>query len=70
MALVICCGKFLLNQVYGNWLDLGIYIKLWWYVILCGIGLVSFVFGAKVLGVLNIKDLTDMLLHRRKTHAE
>ncbi len=70
MALVICCGEFLLNQMYGDWLDLNVYMKLAWYLCLCGIGLVSFVFGAKILGVLNIKDLADMLLHRRRRHAK
>ena len=66
MSAVLILLQKLLNTCFGNWLHLSIAPKLALFAVLCIFGLVTFVFCAKVMRVINLREILSNLLNQRK----
>lgn len=70
MAIAIEAGEMLLNLHYDNWLHLSLLPKLGWFALLCILGVATFAITAKLIGVLDTKEIINMFCKRRKPDAE
>lgn len=69
MGIIIDFGEILLNMHYGNWLNLSIWSKLCWFLLLCILGVATFAITAKLSGTFDIKELIKMLGKRSGKNA-
>jgi putative peptidoglycan lipid II flippase len=70
MSLVIYLTQYVLNLSFGNWLHLSILPKLGLFSIICILGFITFIFCAKVLNVINIKEVIAHLLKKELSDAK
>ena len=61
MSIILIFIQFLLNSYFGNWLYLSIFPKICLFLFVCFLGLVTFIFCAKVCNVLNLKEIISQL---------
>ncbi len=66
MALTIDDAQKLLNLYYDGWLRLSVLPKLGWFALLCILGVATFAVSAKLCGVLDIREVLNLLHRRRK----
>lgn len=70
MAIAILTAEWILNIRCGNWLHLSILPKLGLFMLLCILGVASFAIAAKLSGVLDVREIFDMILKKRKKNAQ
>lgn len=69
MGVAVSAGEALLNWYFDGWLRLHMLPKLFLLGFLCILGVATFAITAKLTGVLDIREVIGLLLHRRKKHA-
>lgn len=70
MALTMEGTEFALNYQFGDWLELKLPLKFAIFIGLGILGVATFGIMAKITGVLNISDITKLLLRKRKNNAK
>ncbi len=64
MAILLEIGLYLLNQQFGNWLNLHIIPKLFIFGVLCILGVASFLITAKLTHVLDIQEILHTFMKK------
>lgn len=70
MGLVMQIGIWALNYQYDNWLHFSFLIKIPIFAALCLLGVASFCFMAKLMGVMNIVEVLQMIFKRGKKNVK
>lgn len=66
MGAFLYAGEWLLDSIYGNWLNLSYALKIPFFVCLCVLGLATFGIAAKLTGALNISDIMGMIVKKKE----
>lgn len=67
MGAAVELAQFALNLAYGGWLRLALLSKLGIFALLCILGVATFAFAAKILGIINLLEISKNLLKKGKT---
>lgn len=66
MGAMLELTQIMLNNIYLNWLNLSLMPKLGIFTFLCFLGVATFVFAAKILGILDLREILHNLLKKGK----